>query len=184
MGDADIKAAPDISTNVHPPTANEPRSESSDVPARPQSPPSPKRPIITLQDLPDVISVPDDGICQVNQTMFQGFEWYCPPDQQHWNRLAMALPELAMLGVTSMWIPPATKAATPYTNGYDIYDLWDLGEFDQKGTIPTKWGSKLDLTKMVDTANKNGVGILFEKSIQKVSSIFGTLYPVGHWGIY
>jgi hypothetical protein len=26
-------------------------------------------------------------------------------------------------------------------NGYDIYDLYDLGEFDQKGAVPTKWGT-------------------------------------------
>ena len=26
--------------------------------------------------------------------------------------------------------------------GYGVYDLYDLGEFDQKGTIPTKYGTK------------------------------------------
>ena len=26
--------------------------------------------------------------------------------------------------------------------GYSVYDLYDLGEFDQKGTVPTKYGTK------------------------------------------
>lgn len=94
--------------------------------------------------------------------MFQGFEWYCPPDHQHWTRLARAIPSLAALGVTSMWIPPAGKAATPYTNGYDTYDMFDLGEFDQKGTVPTKWGSKQDLLSMMKVAERNRIGILFD----------------------
>ncbi|KAG7284778.1 hypothetical protein NEMBOFW57_009390 [Staphylotrichum longicolle] len=45
--------------------------------------------------------------------MLQGFEWYVPPDGQHWRRLARTMPYLASLGVTKAWIPPACKAARP-----------------------------------------------------------------------
>ena len=44
-----------------------------------------------------------------------------------------------MPGQTAFYIPPPTKAAGPDSVGYDAFDLYDLGEFDQKGGIPTKW---------------------------------------------
>lgn len=99
---------------------------------------------------------------QQNQTMFQGFEWYVPADHQHWRRLEKALPTLAALGVTSMWIPPACKAGWYTGNGYDIYDLYDLGEFEQKGSRHTKWGTKEELVAMAEAAARCGIRILFD----------------------
>jgi alpha-amylase len=61
-----------------------------------------------------------------------------------------------------MWIPPACKAARPEGNGYDIYDLYDLGEFDQKGTRETKWGAKEELQGLTEQAEKSGVKVLFD----------------------
>lgn len=54
------------------------------------------------------------------------------------------------------------KGSSPNGNGYDIYDLYDLGEFDQKGRVATKWGTKDQLMKMCQTAKDNGVGIYFD----------------------
>lgn len=104
---------------------------------------------------------PPPGSAQ-NQTMFQGFEWYVPADHQHWRRLEKALPTLAALGVTSMWIPPACKASWYTGNGYDIYDLYDLGEFDQKGSRHTKWGTKEELVAMAEGAARCGIRVLFD----------------------
>lgn len=61
-----------------------------------------------------------------------------------------------------MWIPPACKAGWHDTNGYDTYDLYDLGEFDQKGGRHTKWGTKEELVAMAETANAHGVKVLFD----------------------
>ena len=74
-----------------------------------------------------------------NQTLLQAFEWHTPGD--HWNRLAEVVQTLCDLGITSLWLPPGCKANSPQGNGYDCYDLWDLGEFDQKWTRATKWGT-------------------------------------------
>ncbi|TVY34065.1 Alpha-amylase, partial [Lachnellula occidentalis] len=76
--------------------------------------------------------IPDDAPCPPNRTIFQGFEWYIPADHSHWTRLAALMPRLAALGITSMWIPPAYKGAWFTSNGYDVYDLYDLGEFPQR----------------------------------------------------
>lgn len=97
-----------------------------------------------------------------NPTMLQGFEWYCPADFKHWRRLENALPVHAALGITSMWIPPACKAGWYTGNGYDIYDLYDLGEFDQKGSRHTKWGTKEELTAFAHSAKRFGIRVLFD----------------------
>lgn len=94
--------------------------------------------------------------------MFQGFEWYTPPDQHHWHRLKHAIPQLRATGIDNIWIPPGCKAGTPGSNGYNIYDLYDLGEFDQKGSRATKWGSKRELLEMAKTANDSGIGIYWD----------------------
>ena len=107
--------------------------------------------------------VPDDAPCLPNQTIFQGFEWYLPATHQHWIHLTNSLPQLALLGITSLWIPPASKgAAGPNSNGYDVYDLYDLGEFNQHGARHTKYGTKEELVKLVDAANSHGIRILFD----------------------
>lgn len=94
--------------------------------------------------------------------MMQGFEWYVPPDQKHWQRLSKAVPSLKAIGVNTMWIPPGCKASSPEGNGYDIYDLYDLGEFHQKGSRSTKWGSKEDLMHLVDRAEEVGINLCWD----------------------
>ena len=113
-------------------------------------------------ELLNPLVIPDDQPCPENKTMVQGFEWYVPADFQHWRRLTKIVPALAALGVTNMWIPPACKASWKTGNGYDIYDLYDLGEFEQKGSRSTKWGSKEELSELVNVANRHGVGIIFD----------------------
>ncbi|KAI3556546.1 alpha amylase [Colletotrichum abscissum] len=98
-----------------------------------------------------------------NHTMMQGFEWYVPADQKHWVRLEKHVPQLKRFGVDNIWIPPACKGSSKTGNGYDIYDLsYDLGEFDQKGSVATKWGTKEELLKLAHTAKDNGVGIYWD----------------------
>ena len=61
-----------------------------------------------------------------------------------------------------MWIPPACKAAHWDGNGYDVYDLYDLGEFDAKGSVATKWGSKQELVELCQEADRMAIGIYFD----------------------
>lgn len=76
--------------------------------------------------------------------------------------MRLALPSLRAVGVNSLWLPPGSKAKDPESNGYDIYDAWDLGEFDQKGSVPTKWGTKEDLMALAAESNKNGIGLVWD----------------------
>ncbi|WP_247937693.1 alpha-amylase [Streptococcus intermedius] len=92
-----------------------------------------------------------------NQTLMQYFEWYLPNDGQHWNRLAKDAPHLASKGIRKVWMPPAFKATSSNDVGYGIYDLFDLGEFDQKGTIRTKYGLKEEYLKAIKSLKENGI---------------------------
>ncbi|KAF9025783.1 glycoside hydrolase [Hymenopellis radicata] len=53
-----------------------------------------------------------------------------------------------------MWLPPPTKAAGQDSVGYDIYDLYDLGEFDQKGGQRIKYGTKEELSHLINKGTK------------------------------
>lgn len=94
--------------------------------------------------------------------MMQFFEWYIPADHKHWQRLFKALPELKKTGIDNIWIPPACKASTPKGNGYDIYDLYDLGEFNAKDTVGTKWGTKEELLQVAKKSDDLDVGLYFD----------------------
>ena len=77
--------------------------------------------------------------------ILQGFEWYLPADGSHWKTLAGKAEEIKNLGFSAIWFPPANKASAGINDvGYGTYDRYDLGEFDQKGTVPTKYGTKDD----------------------------------------
>lgn len=86
-----------------------------------------------------------------NGTLMQYFEWYLPADGEHWQHLAEDAQHLKNLGISMVWLPPAFKGTGPEDVGYGIYDLYDLGEFDQKGTVATKYGTKGDYLKAIQT---------------------------------
>ncbi|KAJ7154655.1 alpha-amylase [Mycena filopes] len=92
-----------------------------------------------------------------NYTMLQAFEWYVEGGGKHWNRIEKLAPDLASMGVTAMWLPPPTKAAGQNSVGYDIYDVYDLGEFDQKGGVRTNWGTKEELLAAIKKAKEHGI---------------------------
>ncbi len=97
---------------------------------------------------------------EFNGTMMQWFHWYLPPGSSHWSELKSRVPDLAKAGITALWLPPAYKGTSGgYDVGYGIYDLFDLGEFDQKGSVRTKYGSKDEYVEAVKTARDAGIAI-------------------------
>lgn len=96
-----------------------------------------------------------------NKTMMQYFEWYLPADQMHWKTVADNAKSISEAGITSVWLPPAYKGAGGAEDvGYAVYDLYDLGEFNQKGSVPTKYGTKDEYLKAVKELKKNGIEVL------------------------
>ena len=81
----------------------------------------------------------------MNGTMMQYFQWDLPADASLWKALAEDAAKLKTAGVTAVWLPPAYKGAQGKEDvGYGVYDLYDLGEFNQKGSVPTKYGTKAE----------------------------------------
>lgn len=96
-----------------------------------------------------------------NKTMMQYFEWYLPEDGLHWERCIAQAEALKDAGINMVWLPPAYKgAAGAKSVGYDVYDTYDLGEFPQKGSIATKYGTKDTYVHAVRTLQENGIEVL------------------------
>jgi alpha-amylase len=100
------------------------------------------------------------GVGEYNGTMMQWFHWYTPADGQHWRRLLAETPALAKLGITGLWLPPANKGIGGANDvGYGTYDLFDLGEFDQKGTVATKYGTKDEYLAVIKACHDHGIQV-------------------------
>lgn len=96
-----------------------------------------------------------------NLTLFQFFHWYYSPEGNLWQHAGEQATHLSSLGITHVWLPPAYKSAYGTEEpGYAVYDLYDLGQFDQKGTIRTRYGTRREYQECINTFHKNGVQIL------------------------
>lgn len=95
-----------------------------------------------------------------NGTIFQYFHWYYPHDGSLWKKIKEEAPRLAELGFTAIWLPPAFKGTNgTYSIGYDIYDLYDLGEFDQKNSVRTKYGTRQEYLDAITAAHAAGLQV-------------------------
>ena len=94
-----------------------------------------------------------------NETMMQYFEWYLPNDGLWWKRCAAKADNLKNLGITSVWLPPAYKGTSQEDVGYGVSDMSDLGEFDQKGTVRTKYGTKEEYLEAINAFHDNGIKV-------------------------
>lgn len=95
--------------------------------------------------------------------MMQFFHWYCPADGSLWNELKDQSASLAEAGFTAVWLPPAYKGhGGSFDVGYGVYDMYDLGEFDQKGSVRTKYGTREELLTAVEVAKGCGLQIYWD----------------------
>ena len=95
---------------------------------------------------------------QINGIIMQYFEWYMDCKQNLWNNIAENAEKIANLGITAIWLPPAYKGINGKDEvGYGTYDVYDLGEFDQKGTIKTKYGSKEEYLNCIIALKQSGI---------------------------
>lgn len=98
-----------------------------------------------------------------NPTLLQFFHWYYPDGGKLWPEVVEKAASLADMGITDVWLPPACKGESGgYSVGYDIYDLFDLGEFDQKGTVATKYGDKAQLQTATRALEAQGIGVILD----------------------
>ena len=106
----------------------------------------------------------------------------CPADprsypatkQWYYDELAGKANEIARSGFTAVWFPSVTKGSRGgygyslkpkhedggiYDVGYGVFDDYDLGDKDQQGTIPTRYGTREQLTHCVAVMRANGLDV-------------------------
>ncbi len=107
------------------------------------------------------------GYAQANpwngKVVFQGFWWNAwnnryPTDW--YTYLAKLAPRLREMGFDGIWIPPPVKTdAGTSSMGYFPFDHYDLGDKNQKGSVPTRFGTKDSLLRLVAVAHANGLEV-------------------------
>ncbi|ANF22396.1 hypothetical protein A7C91_03825 [Thermococcus piezophilus] len=61
------------------------------------------------------------------------------------------MPEWSQAGIAAIWLPPASKDMSgSYSVDYGPYDHFDLGEYGQKETVETRFGSKQELIALIN----------------------------------
>lgn len=95
-----------------------------------------------------------------NQTILQSFEWYTTDDGSFYRTMKDMVPSFSLLGLTAIWLPPACKAQNGIQDtGYGIYDLYDLGEFEQKGSVRTKYGMRQEYLELIQALHDHGLEV-------------------------
>jgi alpha-amylase len=95
--------------------------------------------------------------------MMQAFYWDAPKQEKKegewWNLIAEKVEDLSKAGINALWLPPVSKASSNLSMGYDPYDYFDLGDFDQKGGVKTLFGNRAELEALIAKAHEHKVGL-------------------------
>ena len=97
----------------------------------------------------------------LDDVMMQAFYWNVPVDETNlngtwWDNLSGKASELKSSGISAIWTPgPAKGNWGILDNGYGIYDHYDLGNYYQKGSTETRFGSSSELETMIQTMHQS-----------------------------
>ncbi len=100
-----------------------------------------------------------------NDVMMQAFYWDVPVNAATnngfwWDSLAAKASALGDAGFTGIWVPSPSKGNYGiYDMGYGIFDHYDLGNYTQKSTTETRFGSRSELEAMIDSMHNNDVHV-------------------------
>ncbi len=95
------------------------------------------------------------------EVMMQAFYWDVTPGGVWWDTLNSKLSSWQSAGITSLWLPVVSKAQNgPFSMGYDLYDYFDFGQYNQSGSIETRFGSKAELTSLMSNATDKGFKLI------------------------
>ena len=101
--------------------------------------------------------------------ILQGFYWNTHPGDVTntttggiwWDTLTLVAPQLKSAGFSTVWTPPPTKSfAGVWDMGYGMYDYFDLGDYNSKGTTRTRHGSRAELNAMIAAMHANDVKVM------------------------
>ncbi len=89
-----------------------------------------------------------------SRVFMQAFYWDVEPKGEWYNTVATKLEDWKSAGVDRIWMPSPAKGQSGFNSmGYDPSDYFDLGEFDQHGTVETRFGSRAELEAFITKAH-------------------------------
>ena len=107
----------------------------------------------------------EEPLQPLDDVMMQAFYWDVPvndkaKDGSWWDHLREKAHEIKDAGISSLWTPiPAKGNWGIYDSGYGIYDHYDLGNYEQKGTVETRYGSRNELEHMISKMHEVGINV-------------------------
>ncbi len=92
--------------------------------------------------------------------LMQAFYWDVPAGGIWWDSLQTKVTAWSNAGIEAIWLPPVAKAQNgPYSMGYDPTDYFDLGQYNQNGTLETRFGSKAELIALIQAAHNENMKV-------------------------
>src|SRR6218665_810252 len=94
-----------------------------------------------------------------DDVMMQAFYWNVPVNEAGKNgfwydTLRAKIPAMKTAGIRALWMPPPSKGNFGISDmGYGIFDHYDLGDYNQKGTTETRFGSRSELNSLISDAH-------------------------------
>jgi len=82
-----------------------------------------------------------------------------------WDHIAAQAKDFSLAGFTAIWLPPVLKTASGASEGADGYgpfDDYDVGSKKQKGSIPTRFGTREQLQRCAAILRANGLDIYLD----------------------
>jgi alpha-amylase len=97
--------------------------------------------------------------------MMQGFYWDVPAGGTWYDFLASKAAALRTMrdgqGIDRIWFPPPSKGQSgAFSMGYDPYDYYDLGTYNQKGTVAGRFGTQAQLKAAIAAYHAQGIAVL------------------------
>ncbi len=121
--------------------------------------------IFALLLLINILPLTSQNIVAQDDAMMQAFYWDVPVDETNkngswWDTLSAKAKSLSDAGFTGMWVPAPSKGNWGIADmGYGLFDHYDLGNYNQKGSTETRFGSRTELEAMLDSMHNNGVDV-------------------------
>jgi alpha-amylase len=92
--------------------------------------------------------------------LMQAFYWDVPAGGTWWNTVKGKITAWDNAGISAIWLPPVSKAQNgPFSMGYDPFDYYDFGNYNQMGSTETRFGSKTELQSLITTAHNKNIDV-------------------------
>ncbi len=92
--------------------------------------------------------------------IMQAFYWDVPAGGTWWNTVNSKLTAWDNAGFSAVWLPPASKAQNGgFSMGYDPFDYYDFGNYNQMGSTETRFGSRTELSTLITNAHAKNIQV-------------------------